>query len=140
MKIDSGTIISLITKTLKQNFPECSIYKDKKIQGLKKPCFFVFKLNSEQVKYNKDIFKQSLLVNIRYINDQGRTEFEDVDFKVQEILSCIDQDNFKLAPQNIKSEIIDDALQIFISYNIRILKEQETQSKMGGLNINGGVK
>ena len=123
MKIDSGTIISLITKTLKQNFPECSIYKDKKIQGLKKPCFFVFKLNSEQVKY-----------------DQGRTEFEDVDFKVQEILSCIDQDNFKLAPKNIKSEIIDDALQIFISYNIRILKEQETQSKMGGLNINGGVK
>ncbi|MFR3566432.1 hypothetical protein GKD14_02110 [Paeniclostridium sordellii] len=140
MKIDSGTIISLITKTLKQNFPECSIYKDKKIQGLKKPCFFVFKLNSEQVKYNKDIFKQSLLINIRYINDQGRTEFEDVDFKVQEILSCIDQDNFKLAPKNIKSEIIDDALQIFISYNIRILKEQETQSKMGGLNINGGVK
>ncbi|GAA0104318.1 hypothetical protein UT300013_09400 [Paraclostridium sordellii] len=140
MKIDSGTIISSITKTLKQNFPECSIYKDKKIQGLKKPCFFVFKLNSEQVKYNKDIFKQSLLVNIRYINDQGRTEFEDVDFKVQEILSCIDQDNFKLVPKNIKSEIIDDALQIFISYSIRILKEQETQSKMGGLNINGGVK
>ncbi|CEQ08670.1 phage protein [[Clostridium] sordellii] len=140
MKIDSGTIISLITKILKQNFPECYIYKDKKIQGLKKPCFFVFKLNSEQVKYNKDIFKQSLLVNIRYINDQGRTEFEDVDFKVQEILSCIDQDNFKLAPKNIKSEIIDDALQIFISYNIRILKEQETKSKMGGLNINGGVK
>ncbi|WP_338630575.1 phage tail terminator family protein [Clostridium baratii] len=139
-KLESGTIISAITRTLKDNFPNCTIYKDKKMQGLKKPCFFVFKLNSEQEKYNKYIFNRDLLINIRYMNEGNRSELEEVEFNLQMILNYIEKYDIKLVPRSIKSEIIDDVLQVFVSYSIRVMEIKEIEETMNSIESKGVIK
>lgn len=141
IEIKSSTIVSSITRKLKDNFNNVQIYKDKKLQGLKKPCFFVFNLSSSQSKATKDIFNREHLINVRFHSDYNRPEIDEVAFKLLDILSEIKNDELTLKPiREIKYEIQDDVLQMFISYKIRVFKTNTDDINMNEININGGVK
>lgn len=141
IELKSSTIISSITRKLKDNFNDCQIYKDKKLQGLKKPCFFVFNLNSFQNRSSKDIFTKEHLINIRFHSDFNRAEIDETAFELLDILSEIKNDELILRPiREITYEIQDNVLQMFIPYKLRVFKESEKGIDMNEVNINGGVK
>lgn len=141
IEIKSNTIVSSITRKLKDNFNDVQIYKDKKLQGLKKPCFFVFNLNSSQSKATKDIFNSEHLINIRFHSEYTRPEIDEVAFILLDLLSEIKNGELILRPiREIKYEIQDDVLQMFIPYKIRVFKSTDNGINMNEININGGVK
>lgn len=141
IEIKSNTIVSAITRTLKDNFNDTQIYKDKKLQGLKKPCFFVFNLNSSQSKATKDIFKREHLINIRFHSEYTRAEIDEVAFKLLDLLSEVKNEKFILRPtREITYEVQDGVLQMFIPYKIRVFKANDKDINMSGINISGGVK
>lgn len=141
VEIKSSTIVSSITRKLKDNFNDVQIYKDKKLQGLKKPCFFVFNLSSSQSKATKDIFNREHLINVRFHSDYNRPEIDEVAFKLLDILSKIKNGELILRPiREIKYEIQEDVLQMFIPYKIRVFKSTDNGINMNEVNINGGVK
>ena len=141
IEITASTIVSTITRVLKDNFPEYLIYKDKKLQGLKKPCFFVFNLNSEQSKFNKDIFNRESLINVRFHSDYTRTDIDEVAFKLLDILSDIQNGELILRPiREITYEITDGVLQMFIPYKIRVFKQSDNGVNMNTLESKGVIK
>ncbi|MGU8434652.1 phage tail terminator family protein [Clostridium perfringens] len=141
IEITSSTIVSAITRALKDNFPEYLIYKDKKLQGLKKPCFFVFNLNSEQSKFNKDIFNRESLINVRFHSDYTRPEIDEVAFKLLDILSDIQNGELILRPiREITYEVNDGVLQMFIPYKIRVFKQSDNGVNMNTLESKGVIK
>ncbi len=141
IEITSSTIVSAITRALKDNFPEYLIYKDKKLQGLKKPCFFVFNLNSEQRKFNKDIFNRESLINVRFHSDYTRPEIDEVAFKLLDILSDIQNGELILRPiREITYEVTDGVLQMFIPYKIRVFKKSDNGVNMNTLESKGVIK
>lgn len=135
MEINSKTLISAISRTLKNNFPNYTIYKDKKKQGIKKPCFFIFQLNAEQEKVTKDIFKRDLLVNIRFFTDADRMEIDSVNFDLLSLLPTISYEGIRFDAKKISSEVQDDVLQLFLSYKIRVLKEKDIPNYMESIEI-----
>lgn len=141
IEITASTIVSTITRVLKDNFPEYLIYKDKKLQGLKKPCFFVFNLNSEQSKVNKDIFNRESLINVRFHSDYTRTDIDEVAFKLLDILSDIQNGELILRPiREITYEVTDGVLQMFIPYKIRVFKQSDNGVNMNTLESKGVIK
>ncbi|BDU92672.1 DUF6838 family protein [Clostridium perfringens] len=141
IEITASTIVSTITRVLKDNFPEYLIYKDKKLQGLKKPCFFVFNLNSEQSKFNKDIFNRESLINVRFHSDYTRTDIDEVAFKLLDILSDIQNGELILRPiREITYEVTDGVLQMFIPYKIRVFKQSDNGVNMNTLESKGVIK
>lgn len=141
IEIKSNTIVSSITRKLKDNFPEFNIYKDKKLQGLKKPCFFVFNLNSEQSKFNKDIFNRESLINVRFHSDYSRPDIDDMAFNLLDILSDIQNGELILRPiREITYEVTDGVLQMFIPYKIRVFKQTDNGVNMNTLESKGVIK
>ena len=141
IEITASTIVSTLTRVLKDNFPEYLIYKDKKLQGLKKPCFFVFNLNSEQSKFNKDIFNRESLINVRFHSDYTRTDIDEVAFKLLDILSDIQNGELILRPiREITYEVTDGVLQMFIPYKIRVFKQSDNGVNMNTLESKGVIK
>ncbi|HAT4309275.1 TPA: hypothetical protein I9080_003125 [Clostridium perfringens] len=141
IEITASTIVSTITRALKDNFPEFNIYKDRKLQGLKKPCFFVFNLNSEQSKFNKDIFNRESLINVRFHSDYNRPDIDEVAFKLLDILSDIQNGELILRPiREITYEVTDGVLQIFIPYKIRVFKQSDNGVNMNTLESKGVIK
>lgn len=141
IEITSSTIVSTITRTLKDNFPKYLIYKDKKLQGLKKPCFFVFILNSEQSKFNKDIFTRESLINVRFHSDYDRTDIDEIAFELLDILSDIQNGELILRPiREITYEVTDGVLQMFIPYKIRVFRQNDTGVNMNTLESKGVIK
>ena len=141
IEITASTIVSAITRALKDNFPEYLIYKDKKLQGLKKPCFFVFNLNLEQSKFNKDIFNRESLINVRFHSDYTRPEIDEVAFKLLDILSDIQNGELILRPiREITYEVTDGVLQMFIPYKIRVFKQIDNGVNMNTLESKGVIK
>lgn len=136
IKIESGTIISTISRTLKDNFPEFKIYKDKVKQGLKKPCFFIFQLNSDYEKKSQLIFERNLLINVRFHSDFTRIELDEIEFKLLNIFSKINQGDLILIPRKLNCEIQDDILQVFITYKLRLFNENNSGDKMQNIKIN----
>ena len=141
IEITASTIVSTITRALKDNFPEYLIYKDKKLQGLKKPCFFVFNLNSEHSKFNKDIFNRESLINVRFHSDCTRQDIDEVAFKLLDILSDIQNGELILRPiREITYEVNDGVLQMFIPYKIRVFKQSDNGVNMNTLESKGVIK
>ncbi|HFD2064476.1 TPA: DUF6838 family protein [Clostridium perfringens] len=141
IEITSSTIVSTITRALKDKFPEYLIYKDKKLQGLKKPCFFVFILNGEQEKANRNIFNRDYLINIRFHSDCTRPEIDEIAFELLNILSNIQNGELILRPiRPINYEVIDGVLQMFIPYKLRVFKQEESKVTMNNLDSKGVIK
>ncbi|MGL5868987.1 phage tail terminator family protein [Clostridium chrysemydis] len=139
IEIDSSTIVSSITRALKNKYQDVNIYKDKKLQGLVKPCFFVFQLNIEQRKISKEIYSRDILINVRYHSDLKRCEIDKVAFDLLDLFREIKtEEGLILRPKKeIKYEVSDDVLQIFIPYKVNVIRNEENGVTMNKLESKG---
>ncbi|MGL4875176.1 MAG: phage tail terminator family protein [Clostridium sp.] len=135
IKLEYNTIISLLSRKIKDNYPDCKIYKDKKLQGLKRPCFFIFNLNTEQNKENFLINNRDIFINIRYLTDEGREGLDKVGFELISLVEKLEIEGFNLRPKKINYEIQEDAMQMFISYSLRVYEELEEEIKMNKFKV-----
>jgi hypothetical protein len=134
-------LISAITITLKNKYPETTIYKEKILQGFIKPCFFVTCLNSEQNKTAQLKYDREYLFNVRYhMESPERVELLIKGEELQEALQELKKNNEILIGKNLNYEIVDDVLQFFVSYKQRLIKIEKQGPLMNDLNIEGGVK
>lgn len=141
VKIESETIKSAIAKMLANSFPDKTIYKNKVEQGMKRPCFFISQLNGMQEKESRNLYRRTYLMNIRYHKDNPtRTELDEIGFELLGLLNELKDEDLFVFGSDAKYEIVDDVLQFFITYKVRVVKETDSLAIMNKLNINGGVK
>ena len=128
-----------INNVLKNNFPDVKIYSSDTKEGFNRPAFFtqIVPLTSdyETVNYTSN----RLMVAIQYFSESG-TELENL--KMDEDLRKafgmtlkVNQRSFLL--QNIRSEIVDEALQFrFDLHYLAGIEKTEEHEVMKELNIN----
>lgn len=134
-------MISTITKTIKQEYKDVTIYKEKVEQGFKTPCFFVTCLNVEQNKVKREKYDRDYLFNIRFhMKEPKRIELLLTGEKLQELLQNIKQDNEILIGKELKYEIVDNVLQFFVSYKQSFVEKELQGPIMNDLDLKEGVK
>jgi hypothetical protein len=157
-QITGETIKSAISLKIRSAFATSSgtppvtlyptIYKEKVVQGMVKPCVFVWTMDVSPVKRMNNSFELPYQMNIRYEPSEGDEEkyksCMNAAMTLIEALSSInvpiDVDGEEVLKQvygrNMEFSITDDVLQFFASYTLRgYVPEAATQPLMETLDI-----
>jgi len=131
-----------------------TIYKEKIVQGMKKPCFFIWVMDVSQEKLMRNNYTRDYQMNIRY-------HPEDKDTKTYETLSAIGnklldkltlievpifigrydsggnpiEDKKPVRGMQMSYEITEDVLQFYVTYSIKAKQVIDEIPDMGTLEI-----
>lgn len=136
-RITGETIKSAVAIRIKNYFafegmPQPKIYKEKLVQRMAKPCFFIWVMDVSQEKTGANTFSRNYQINIRFHlpenTDKEYEVFAEVGNKLLEILATIDLEIVDdvlgnvLKPvrgKQMSFNIQDGVLQLFVTYAIR---------------------
>ncbi len=140
----TNKIIDGLINSIRVHFEEdkYDIYTDNVEQGLKKPCFFIFNLQSEQQRKLKGRHKQIYPFMIQYMpenEDEPNIECNDVIPKLFEELEYITTTDGLLQTFEIKSEVVGGVLNCFVEYVV-FTKQVENKPMMETKQVKGMVK
>ena len=156
-QITGETIKSAISLKIRSAFATTSgtppvttyptIYKEKVVQGMIKPCFFVWTMDVSPVKRMKNTFEFPYQMNVRYEPSEDDEEkyksCMSVAMTLTEALSSIDvpidvngtEVLKQVYGRDMEFSITDDVLQFFVSYTLRgYIPEAATQPFMKTLD------
>jgi len=116
-----------------------TIYKEKVVQGMIKPCFFVWAMDVEQEKLMRNNYERVYQMNVRYHpedNDLKRYQvLADIGNKLLEYLTQIEvpiflgrydnegepiEDMKPIRGSQMSFKIVDDVLQVFVTYVVKM--------------------
>ena len=117
---------------------EYEIHQNDIKQGLQEPCFLITLIDSEKENLLNLRSKRLLPFDILFFSSSGKNRVSDTLMNELDMIKCIDGD--LLHGTKMGSEIIDDVLHFFVSFNyIAVVKEEETGS-METLEVSSNTK
>ena len=127
----TNDIISIITYTIKTNFPDArDVYKENVPQNFKPPAFLIEEIEG---KYNHAIgrkYKKHVSLSIKYFPNyklNSNQDMHNVADKLTEILELMQYKEMVIKGQNMNSKITDDnVLHFFIDIKVSTLKDKYT--------------
>ena len=159
-EITGESIKSAISLKLKNSFantddsPPITIYKEKIVQGMKKPCFFVWVMDVEQEKLMRNNYERVYQINIRYHPEENDTKtyetLSDIGNKLLDKLTTIDvpiflgrygaggepiEDKKPVRGTQMSFEIKEDVLQFYVTYSIKAKQLVDEVPEMESLEI-----
>lgn len=138
-------IIDGLIKSLRAQFNESqyTIYTEHVKQEIKKPCFFILNLQSEQQKNLKGRYKEIHSFTIQYMPQnllKPNVECHDVISKLFEVLEFIELKDGAISTNNIKYKIVEGVLHCFITYEVHMKTINLHQAMMETKQVKGRVK
>ncbi|NMA84751.1 MAG: hypothetical protein GX962_12925 [Epulopiscium sp.] len=131
-----------------------NIYKEKIVQGMKKPAFFIWVMDVRQEKLMRNNYERFYQMNIRYHPEENDTTtyetLADIGNKLFEVLLTIDvpidlgrkdsegkpiEDKKPVRGSQMDFTIQDDILQFFVTYKIDAKQYQDKGPEMETLEI-----
>lgn len=139
----TGTeVVSAISKLLRAKFTTLEavkIYKDKPIQGMQKPCFFLHQINFDSTPEMKTRAQRDYLVDVRYhpkdTDTEALTTMNTIAEKLSDALCGIPIVGQTVKSGGMNSTVVDGVLHFIVSYSFKAIKQPETQPLMGTINI-----
>ena len=123
-------IIDGIASALNKAFgAKCTIYKDDVPQGFKEPCFYIKHLLGENVPYLTGRYLKRNRFDIHFFpskSNREKTEMYEVADNLQFALEYINVLDNLFQGTKMTTEIVDDVLHFFVSYD-RFVGVQETE-------------
>lgn len=139
--INADTIKSMVCRTLADNFKEHKIYKNSIKQGIKLPCFFISQINSSHVKIGKGRYKRNLIINIRYeCENQNNSKNDTMAFELIRLFEEVNYEGNIYIPKKVSQEDSDGIMQILLYYELQIINEPRSHSKMNSTTLNLNTK
>ena len=132
-----NSILTAVTKQLGKTFGTSYRYYVEDVeQGLLKPCFTVAPLLPLQRSRSKVLYDRTMPLVIHYFSD-SKTDLKDDCYSMSEqIVECLEYLPFKdtlLRGEDISWQIIDDVLQVFVTYKFITVKVTEEETGMGDM-------
>ena len=157
-EIVGETVKSALSLTIRSAFAVTSgtppttvyptIYKEKIIQGMSKPCFFIWVMEVDSEKRMNNNYDLTFQMNVRYHPaDDDEAAYETlmgIGLKLTEVLSLVDMPisvngtavNKKVKGTQTSYNITDGVLQFYTTYKLKAFVPQEAAPAMGELTIN----
>jgi len=143
MPIDGETVKSAISMKLAESFPDLTIYKEKVVQGMQKPCFFIWQLNVNCTQELRNRYNMLFNMIVRYHPQENipdtYSKCADIGIRCIDHLSTIQVENRPLQATSIRFEIVDDVLFVYADYSIRVDRELPPEPKMAVIDDIEGV-
>lgn len=120
---------------------EYCIYKHDVEQGLKKPCFLI-----TVIDYSKESFlnlrsKRLLPIDILFFPSLGKSQCYAVAEQLTDELDIIETiSNEKFLGTQMRSEVVDNVLHFFVSYNFIVVTQKEKIDSMETVEVNTTTK
>jgi hypothetical protein len=134
-------VIDAIAVKLHQTFGDSfTIYKDSIEQGFQEPCFFIALLEPDIKQMIGNRYHRTLPFDIHYFGHSNTDIYNVADNLMtnMEYIQCLNGD--LLRGTKMSSNLVDDVLHFFVSYNMFVLKETVPEDSMEGLSINENVR
>lgn len=160
-EITGESIKSAIALKLKSSFantngsPPITIYKEQIVQGFKKPCFFVWVMDVSQEKLMRNNYERVYQMNVRYHPEEKDTKtyetLSDIGNKLLEYLTQIEvpiflgrydnegepiEDMKPIRGSQMSFKIVDDVLQVFVTYVVKMKLVEAAMPYMEQLFLN----
>lgn len=141
LTVTGKTIISAVIRKIKKAYPDITVYKEKVNQGIKYPYFMIYCEDFSEQKLMRENYLQSFIISVLYqykeLPETSYTEFNEVGYKLAEILQTIELDNGHLLRGYNKNWYPDEEkLEFYINYDIKVAKEKEPTEKLMTLSFN----
>lgn len=129
-----NSILNAVTKQLGTTFGEGYRYYVENVeQGLQQPCFTIDTLNPIQRSKSPVLYDRTMPLVIHYFSDSATNAKQDCYEMAESAIECLEYLPFKntlLRGENISWQIVDDVLQIFITYRFTTVKAVEEATNM----------
>lgn len=131
-----------------------TIYKEKVVQDMKKPCFFIWVMDVSQEKLMRNNYERLYQMNIRYHPEEKDPKtyetLADIGNKLLDYLTTIDvpiflgrydgegnpiEDSKPITGRQMNYEIKEDVLQMFVTYKLKAKQALEAVPDMEQLEI-----
>jgi hypothetical protein len=132
-----NSILTAVTKQLGKTFGTSYRYYVENVeQGLKKPCFTVDMLLPLQRSRSKILYDRTMPLVIHYFSDRENNNKTDCYAMSEQIVECLEYLPFQntiIRGEDISWQMVDDVLQIFITYRFITAKVIEGEVSMENL-------
>ena len=129
-----NSILNAVTKQLGTTFGDSNHYYVENVeQGLTKPCFTVDMLIPLQRSRSPFLYDRTMPLVIHWFGDSKETIKKDCYSMGESVVECLEYLPFKdtlLRGEDISWQIVDDVLQVFITYKFTTTKATPTEDSM----------
>ena len=129
-----NSILNAVTKQLGTTFGKSYRYYVEDVeQGLKKPCFTVDTLIPLQRSRSPVLYDRTMPIVIHYFSDSETNLKNDCYSIAEQIVACLENlpfENTKLRGEDISWQIVDDVLQVFVTYKFITKRVEENGTLM----------
>ena len=133
------------------------IYKEKMVQEMTTPCFFIWTMDESQRQIMNNVYERDFQMNVRYHPSEADLKAYEtltgVGHKLLEELLLIDvpiwlgryttvepivpiEEKLPVPGKQMSFQIVDNVLQVYVSYKVKIKQVQQTVPGMETLEIN----
>lgn len=119
------------------------IYTEQILQGMIKPCFFIYEYDKSHTKQLGNMYKENHSFSINYILDESNTHNErlrDIAEQLFEILELVKHEEITFNSINMNYKIDDNILIFLFDINTKVIKKQERVTKQQKLEVKTNVK
>ena len=144
-KMDNTSLKAAITKSLKKEFPNCTIYKDKQ-ERPKLPAFFVRYIDVSQTGAGMDFYNQEYVAEVIYRPGESikknelSTHLDLIGGQVVDLLSLVSDEKVSSRSTKTDYEVVDGVLVVVANYHLRTRIIKETAPYMQTMIENEEVK
>lgn len=123
-------ILNAVTKQLGTTFgKKYHYYVEDVEQGLKTPCFTVDLLTPLQRSRSPVLYDRAMPLVVHYFSDSKTNTKQDCYAMAERMVECLEYLPFEgglIRGEDISWQIVDDVLQVFITYRFKTIKDTET--------------
>lgn len=132
-----NSILNAVTTQLGKTFGDTYRYYVEDVeQGLKKPCFTVDLLIPLQRSKSPVLYDRTMPIVVHYFSDSEQGIKKDCYSMGEQIVECLEYLPFNdvlIRGEDISWQIVDDVLQVFVTYKFTTKKVLEVEDPMDNL-------
>lgn len=115
-----NSVIDGIVRAINSEFSEYCIYTEEVLQGLNRPCFFVYCVNPIVKRYVGSRCLRKNVCVVQYFGDtnEKKREYNDITDKLLTCLAYINVNGKPVMGSDVKIEIVDSVLNVKIAYSV----------------------
>lgn len=132
-----NSILNAVTKQLGTTFgSKYRYYVEDVEQGLTKPCFLVNLLTPLQRSKSPYLYDRTIPVVVHYFSDSEHSLKQDCYSMGEQIVECLEYlpfENTTIRGENISWQMVEDVLQVFLTYKFTTSKVIEKETPINEL-------
>jgi hypothetical protein len=129
-----NSLLNAVTKQLGKTFgTNYRYYVENVEQNLTKPCFTIDTLIPLQRSRSPILYDRTIPLVVHYFSDSKTNLKQDCYSMAERVLECLEYIPYEttmLRGEDISWQIVDDVLQIFVTYKFRTVMSKETEDNM----------